>query len=188
MTMTGPNKEIAARLDRPVVLTGMMGAGKSHVGRLLAELLGLPFVDTDRQVEEQAGCTVAEIFRRDGEARFRAVEKAVVVSALGQGPRIIAIGGGALMDAETLAAVLNGAVSVWLKVDPAVLTQRLEKSAKAGDRPLLAEVDVGAKLRELLAVREPVYSRADIKVETVDGSAAQTAEEVVKALKEFLRA
>lgn len=183
MDETSIAQEIKTRLDRPVVLTGMMGAGKSHIGRLLAEALGIPFADSDRLVEERAGYRIAEIFARDGEVKFRSAEKAVILELLEQGVQVIATGGGALMDEETLAAVRENAVSIWLKADLAPLTGRL---ANAKDRPLLAGGNIRQTLENLLSKREPVYRQADITVNTIEGAIDQTAHEALKALHEFL--
>jgi shikimate kinase len=177
-------KDVKTRLDRPVVLTGMMGTGKSHVGRLLAIALDLPFADSDRLIEEDAGCTVAEIFSRDGEERFRVAEKKAVLGLLSKGTMIVATGGGALMDTETRDAVFSKTVTIWLKSDPKLLAERLDK---ATNRPLLSGGDKVATLEKLLAAREPVYRQANIAIDTVEGSVERTTEETLKALHKFLK-
>ena len=125
----GNDDDSTARLDRSVVLIGLMGAGKTSIGRILAERLGLPFVDADAEIERAAGATIEEIFARDGEAVFRSGERRVIERLLAGPPAIIATGGGAFMDASTRATVRERGISVWLKADLETLVKRTARRA-----------------------------------------------------------
>jgi shikimate kinase len=144
---------------RSVVLVGMMGAGKSSVGRRLALRLGIPFVDADAEIESAAGMTIPEIFAQHGEPYFRAGEARVIVRLLEAGPQVLATGGGATMDENTRALVRDKGISVWLKADLDVL---LKRTKRRSDRPL---VD---RMKELMPLREPVYAQSDIVVQSRD--------------------
>lgn len=165
--------------ERSIVLIGMMGAGKTSVGRRLAERLGLPFVDADHEIELAAGMSIADIFATHGEAEFRAGEVKVISRLLASGRRVIATGGGAFMNETTRGNIARLGVSVWLKADPDVLMRRVRKRA---DRPLLKTADPEATLRGLLVQREPVYALADIMVESRDVSQEHVVEAVIMAL------
>lgn len=158
-------KFILENLTRPIVLIGMMGAGKSHVGRKLADLLGLPFADSDRHIEAAAGGTVSEIFTRDGEERFRAAERRVICDLLNPPLKVIATGGGAIMNPETAADIKENAVSIWLNADTDTLERRI---GSAKTRPMLAGKNVREVLEGLLKQREPVYKKADITIDSGD--------------------
>ncbi|MGB4106907.1 MAG: shikimate kinase [Alphaproteobacteria bacterium] len=166
-------------LRQPVVLVGMMGVGKTVVGRRLADRLGLEFRDSDRIVEEKAGRSVSEIFETDGEEKFRHVERNTILEILSGGPCVLATGGGAVMNPETRAAIKTKAVSVWLKLEVRNILTRLEKS---DDRPLLKKGDPEKILTELMAARGPFYAMADIHVESGGGKAAETADVVINSL------
>lgn len=159
-----------------VVLVGLMGAGKTAVGRLLADRLSLPFVDADREIETAAGITISEIFERHGEPFFREREEKVMARLLAGPPRVIAAGGGAFMSAATRERIKATGISVWLKADVDLLVKR---TAKRNTRPLLTGEDPRAVLERLAGVREPIYATADITVETseepADGVAARIA-------------
>ncbi|MGB0695019.1 MAG: shikimate kinase [Rhodospirillaceae bacterium] len=167
---------------RSIVLVGLMGAGKSAVGKRLALMTGLPFVDADSAIEEAAGCSIAEIFERFGEAEFRAGERRVIARLLDGPPQILAAGGGAYMAVETRAAIQNRGVAVWLKADLATLVSR---TAGRTHRPLLNTGDPEAVLRRLMQERDPVYALADLVVETDNLSNAEdTAIRVLSLLAE----
>jgi shikimate kinase/3-dehydroquinate synthase len=150
---------------RSVVLVGMMGAGKSSVGRRLALRLGIPFADADTEIEEAAGMSIPEIFASRGEAEFRDGERRVIARLLAEGPRVLATGGGAFMSPETRQRVAETAVSVWLKADFDVLMRRVRKRS---NRPLLANPDPEGTLRRLMTERYPVYGTADLTVHSRD--------------------
>jgi shikimate kinase len=150
-------------LDRPLVLVGLMGAGKSAIGRRLAHRLQLPFHDSDDEIEGVSGCPVPEIFARYGEDAFRDVERKVVLRLLDDGPQVLATGGGAFMDPTIRKAVAEKGLSLWLKASLPVL---VERTARRGNRPLLAEGDAKEILKNLINVRYPVYGTADITVES----------------------
>ncbi len=148
-------------LSRSVVLVGLMGAGKTTIGRRLAKRLGLEFVDADEAIEEAAGLTVSEIFARYGEAHFREGERRVIARLISGMPKVIATGGGAFVDPETRARVLETAIAVWLDADIDTLVERV---AKRDHRPLLKDKDAGQVLRDLAAVRNPFYAQAPIRI------------------------
>ncbi len=169
-------------LSRTVVLVGLMGAGKTAVGRRLAARLGVAFADADQAIEEAAGCTIEEIFQRYGEAAFRDVERRVIARLLQDPPHVLSTGGGAFMDGETRAAIRARAVSLWLKADLDVLVAR---TARRGNRPLLKQGDPRAVLERLMALRHPVYAEADLMVESREGPVEETVDRVLEALAPF---
>jgi shikimate kinase len=176
---------IGGDLDRSIVMVGMMGAGKSAIGRRLAQRLGVPFVDADAEIERAAGCTIAEIFEKHGEAVFRDGERRVIARLL-QGPvGVLATGGGAFMDAETRARIRARAISVWLKADLDTLVERV---ARRNHRPLLQNGDPRQILERLIAVRYPIYAEADITIETGDAPTAATVERVIEGIAAHRRA
>ncbi|HSI39462.1 MAG TPA: shikimate kinase [Xanthobacteraceae bacterium] len=154
--------DLRARLGTGcIVLVGMMGAGKSSVGRRLARRLGLPFADADTEIETAAGMTIPEIFADHGEPAFRDGERRVIARLLEGGPLVLATGGGAFMNAETRAAIAAHGVSVWLKADIDVLLKRVRRR---DDRPLLRNDDPAATLMRLIGERYPVYAEAAVTV------------------------
>lgn len=168
-------------VPRTVVLVGLMGAGKSAVGKRLAARLGLPFRDADTEIETAAACTIEEIFARDGEQAFRSGERRIIARLLAEEPvHVLATGGGAFMDAETRAAVRQRGVSVWLRAELDVL---LHRTARRNNRPLLKQGDPRAVLERLIQQRYPVYAEADITVDSDDRPPDQTADRVVEALE-----
>lgn len=169
------------RIDRPIVLVGLMGAGKSCVGRKLAESFGLPFRDSDSEVEEAAGCEIRDIFEVYGEPAFRDCERRVIQRLLQGSPSIIATGGGAFMDPATRDDVKEHAISMWLKADPEVLHQRTKR---AKNRPLLNNGDPLATLKALADQRYPVYAQADITIETANEGLETTLQKAINALRE----
>jgi shikimate kinase len=174
---------IGSYLQKPVVLIGMMGAGKSHIGRKLAEALHLDFFDSDRIIEEKAGRTIAEIFQDFGEEKFRLSEKNTIIELLQRGPCVISTGGGAVMNSETLQAIKTQSVSVWLKADMGTTMERLRSGAP---RPLLKGLDPERALEGLMEERKQFYSQADITLETGAGAVGDTLEKLIKALYGFL--
>ena len=150
---------------RPIVLTGMMGAGKTVMGRRLAAHLGLDFVDSDNEIEAAAGMAISDIFARHGEPFFRDRENRVVERLIGGGPRVVATGGGAFIHPATRTAIKARSVSVWIKADFDVLMRRVRKRA---NRPLLWTPDPEGTLKRLMAERYPVYAEADVTVESRD--------------------
>ena len=181
--MSAPRHSPSAKeLERPIVMVGMMGSGKSAIGRRLAQRLGLPFVDADAEIERAAGCTIDEIFDKHGEAAFRDGERRVIARLL-EGPvGVMATGGGAFMDPETRARIRARAITVWLKADLDTLVERV---ARRRHRPLLKNGDPREILTQLIAARHPVYAEADITVETGDAPTAATVERVIEALAAF---
>jgi shikimate kinase len=157
-----------------------MGAGKSTVGRRLAEKLGRAFYDSDAEIEKAAGLSVSDIFALHGEADFRRGEKQVLKRLLDLPPHVLATGGGAFIDAETRALMKEKAVSVWLNADLETLWRRVQKR---DDRPLLKRADAKAHLSNLVTAREPFYSQADLHVQSKDGPHNNTVTAIIKALQ-----
>jgi shikimate kinase len=168
--------------ERSIVLVGLMGAGKTTVGRRLAKRLDLPFRDADAEIEEAAGETIPEIFERHGEAAFRTGERRVIARLLGGEPHILATGGGAYMDPVTRANIAARGISIWLKADLDVLMKRV---GKRGDRPLLQTGDPRATMKRLMDQRYPVYAQADITIESLEGPHDAVVEEIIEKLKEY---
>jgi shikimate kinase len=169
---------------RAIVLVGMMGSGKSSVGRRLATRLGLPFVDADTEIETAAHMTIPEIFAQRGEAEFREGERRVISRVLTtRAPLVLATGGGAFMNAETRERVKELGISVWLKAEPDVLMRRVRKRS---NRPLLQTADPEATLRRMLAEREPVYALADITILSSDEPHEVVVGETIAALGDYL--
>ena len=144
---------------RSIVLVGMMGAGKSSIGRRLASRLGIPFIDADTEIESAAGMTIPEIFEKHGEPYFRAGEARVIARLLDNGPQVLATGGGAVMDPQTRALIGQKGISIWLKAGIDVL---LKRTKRRNDRPLVE------KIKDLLPAREPIYAQADIIIQSRD--------------------
>jgi shikimate kinase len=170
---------VAALGSRSLVLVGMMGAGKSSVGRRLAMRLGLHFIDADTEIETAAGMTIPEIFAIHGEPYFRAGEARVIARLLDQGPQVLATGGGAVMDPRTRELIQGKGVSIWLKADLDVLTKRTKKRG-TGDRPL------ADRLKELLPLREPVYAMSDITVQSREEPHDVIVDDIIAALPKHL--
>ena len=157
---SGPESVVVRALGgRSIVLVGMMGAGKSSIGRRLASRLGIPFVDADTEIVSAAGMTIPEIFEKHGEPYFRAGEARVIARLLDNGPQVLATGGGSLMDPQTRALIGQKGISIWLKADVDVL---LKRTKRRNDRPLVE------KIKDLLPVREPIYAQADIIIQSRD--------------------
>ena len=176
MTADGPEPA----LDRTVALVGLMGAGKSAIGRRLAHRLGLPFIDADAEIEAAAACTIEEFFERYGEAQFRAGERRVIKRLVDGPPIVLATGGGAFMDPQTRTVLRQRAITIWLRADLPVLIERVGRRT---NRPLLKQDDPEAVLRRLMDVRYPVYAEADITVDSQDGPPEATVERVLTAIE-----
>jgi shikimate kinase len=163
----GQIERLLSRLgDRSVVLVGMMGAGKTSIGRRLAAVLRLPFVDADMEIEKAANLTVPEIFAQYGEAHFREGEQRVMARLLANGPAVLATGGGAYMSEQTRQSCREHGVTIWLKADVPVLLERVRKK---GNRPLLSGPDPEGALRRLLTEREKIYALADLSIGSREG-------------------
>jgi len=181
----GPAMEASSPLSPPrtIALVGLMGAGKSAIGKRLALRLGLPFVDADDEIERAAGCTIAEFFERFGEAEFRAGERRVISRLLGGPQLVLSTGGGAYMDAETRTLMRKHAITVWLRADLEVLYDRVRKRTH---RPLLRQGDPKDILARLMNQRYPVYAEADLVVESTAQPADMTTDKVLEALRRHL--
>jgi shikimate kinase len=175
--------DLAKRLDQPVVLVGLMGVGKSTVGRRLAKRLGLSFVDSDSAIEDAAGCTAAEVFERYGEQDFRDGERRLVRRLMDGEIRVIATGGGAFVDARTRQLLNERAITVWLDAPVDVLAQR---TARRDTRPLLKNGDPKGTLERLAKERRPSYAEAHIHVKSGDGAHRDVVEAIIQALDEHL--
>jgi shikimate kinase len=190
----GTTHDFAARAEaavtaalgrRSIVLVGMMGAGKSSIGRRVALRLGIPFIDADAEIEKAAGMSISDIFAIRGEAEFRAGETRVIARLLESGPQVLATGGGAFVNPETRAAVAAKGISIWLKADFDVLLKRIRRRH---DRPLLKTEDPGATLRKLMQERDPIYALADLTVQSRDVLHDRIVDEIVSALAGWLGA
>lgn len=168
------------RLPRTLVLVGLMGAGKTAIGRRLAARFGLPFVDADQEIEEAAGCSVADIFERYGEPAFRDVERRVIARLLHEPVHVLATGGGAFMDERTRALIAERGISLWLRADLEVL---LARTGRRSDRPLLRDGNPREILARLKTEREPIYARADVVVDSLDGPPEETVERAMLAVE-----
>ena len=174
----GPESAIVRALGaRSIVLVGMMGAGKSSVGRRLAARLAIPFVDADSEIESAAGMTIPEIFDKHGEDYFRAGEARVIARLLDSGPQVLATGGGSIMDQHTRDLIHIKGISVWLKADLDVLMKRTKRRS---DRPL------SEKIKDLLPLREPVYALSDIVVQSRDEPHDTIVDEIIALLQKPL--
>ncbi|MEI9993615.1 MAG: shikimate kinase [Rhizomicrobium sp.] len=169
------------KLTRTVALVGMMGAGKSSIGRRLAARLNVPFKDADAEIESAAGCTISEIFERFGEPAFRLGERKVIARLLAEPPHVMATGGGAFMDGETRTALKRGAVTIWLRAPVPVL---LARTQRRDSRPLLRNGDPHETLTRLLAERAPTYAEADHTLDSEEGPHTATVERVVSLLNQ----
>jgi shikimate kinase len=168
-------------LPRPIVLIGMMGAGKTSLGRTVAGLFSAPFFDSDAEIEKAAGCSVARIFADYGEPESRRMERQVIARLLDDGACVLSVGGGAFMDEATRKKIEEKAFSVWLKVDPKIL---LERVAHHNHRPLLADGSAKETLGKLLLERTPVYAKADLTVICDDRPVSQNARLIKQAIED----
>lgn len=166
----------------PIILVGLMGAGKSSVGRRLAEKLAIPFVDADHEIEVAAGKTIPEIFADHGEPYFREGERRVISRLLEGGAQVLATGGGAFINDETRGRIRGHGVSVWLKADLQLLMKRVSKRP---GRPLLQNDDPEGVMRGLIDKRYPIYAEADVTVESRDVQHGQMVNDVIRALAQW---
>ena len=171
------------KIDRTVVLVGLMGAGKSAIGRRLASRLGLSFVDADAEIVKAAGTSIEDIFERHGEAAFRDGERRVIARLLHAPAHVLATGGGAFIDPSTRALIKKRAISVWLRANLDVLFERVSRRSH---RPLLKTGDPWAKLADLMEQRYPIYAEADIIVDSGDGPISSMVDRVIAAVEEYL--
>lgn len=181
--MTQQAAELEFKLDRPVVLIGMMGAGKSTIGQRAAKLIDVPFYDADKEIEIAADMTIPEIFENFGEEHFRDGERRVIARLLEGEPAIIATGGGAFMDEETRGIIANHALSVWLKAEEPLLWARVSRRTT---RPLLQTENPRQTLNKLIADRYPVYAKADLAVESKDIAKDAMARTLADAIRDWL--
>ena len=175
--------QIARRIDRPVVLVGLMGAGKSTVGRRFAEMIGAEFIDADEAIEQAAQLKVAEIFEEYGENYFRDGERRVIARLIEERHGVIATGGGAFINAETRALILERAIAVWIDCDVETL---VERTGRRDTRPLLKNGDPKEILTKLYREREPFYAEAHLRVPSNNGPHAATAHAIVEAIERWL--
>ncbi len=172
-------------LPKPLVLVGLMGAGKSAIGRRVAARLDVPFIDADTEIEKAAGCTISEIFKRDGEEGFRAGERRVVARLLNTEPvHVLATGGGAFLDPETRALIADKGISLWLRADLDVLFERVSRRSH---RPLLKTPDPKGTLAALMEKRYPVYAEVDIVVDSGEGPIGPMVDKVLVAVRNYLK-
>ena len=176
-------RTLAARIDRPLVLVGMMGVGKSTIGRKLAQLLDLPFADADEEIEQAAQMSVAEIFERFGEDYFRDGERRVIARLLEAGPVVLATGGGAFVQPQTRELILERGIAIWLDSDVATLVDRVTRK---DTRPLLRGGDPTEIVARLKAARESAYAQAPIKVMSNAGPHGDTVNRILQELAEWL--
>src|SRR5579864_9200683 len=169
------------KLNRTVALVGMMGAGKTSIGRRLAGRLEVPFRDADHEIEAAAGLTVAEIFARFGEPYFRDGERRVIARLLGDTPHVLATGGGAFMDESTRMGMRNAAFTIWLKAPIELLLSRVKKRET---RPLLKDGNMRLTMERLLQEREPIYAQADMIIESADEGHGAAVDRVLACLRE----
>jgi len=168
---------------RSLVLIGMMGAGKSSIGRKLAHRLNLPFVDADAEIERAAGMSISDIFAKHGEPYFRAGEARVIARLLEGGPQVLATGGGAFMHPQSREAIRAKGISIWLKAEYDVLLKRIKRRS---DRPMLKTQDPGETLRRLMQERDPVYAEADVIVHSRDVPHEIIIAEIISAVAQRL--
>ncbi len=175
--MTGPKT-----IQNSVILVGLMGAGKTSVGRKLAALLDFPFVDADQEIEMAAGCTIEDFFELHGEAEFRKGEEKVIRRLLESGPQVLATGGGAYMNPSIREVIAQHGISVWLRADLDILCKR---TGRRGGRPLLKAGNPEDVLQKLMDERYPIYAKADIVVDTSQESIDLTANNILESLVAF---
>jgi shikimate kinase len=178
-----PSALVAALAGRPIVLIGMMGAGKSSIGKRLAVRLGIPFKDADNEIEEAANTTIEEIFENHGEAFFRSGERRVIQRLLGEAPVVVATGGGAFVDLDTRKAINDAGIAIWLKADLEVLLARVRRRS---NRPLLKGPDPEGTMRRLVEERYPAYEEAPIHIHSREVSHDVVIEEVLLSLDRYL--
>jgi shikimate kinase len=166
-------------VNKTIVLVGLMGAGKTAIGKRLADRLGVAFVDTDHLIEEQQGRSISSIFEKEGEGHFRELERSAIRAELEKPPHVLATGGGAFMEAATRALIKEKGMSVWLRADFETL---LERVSRKSTRPLLEKGDKAKILKELMEKRYPVYAEADMVVDTTAGPHEIVVDKIIEAL------
>lgn len=169
--------------ERSIVLVGIMGCGKSTVGKRLAQRLGLEFIDADSEIERAANMTVSEIFAEHGEPYFRSGEERVIARLLGEGPQVLATGGGAFMSEATRAEIAQNGLSIWLKVDFDTVMARVRRRST---RPLLQNPDPEGTMKRLMADREPIYAKAALTVRSKDVPHESVVDQIVVSLDNYL--
>ncbi|MGH1455178.1 MAG: shikimate kinase [Alphaproteobacteria bacterium] len=174
---------MSKELTRPIVLVGMMGSGKSRVGRLLATRLGTPFFDADKIIEEQQGRSIGDVFSADGESAFREIEADVISALLQSQHSVISTGGGAVITPRVLDGIKDRSVSIWLQTSVEKIIPRVINDK---NRPLLQCGDPKSKLEGLMKMREPFYAQADIHILNEDCSAEDTVDKIMQALNKFM--
>lgn len=187
MTEIGENLavELTENLrGRSIVFVGMMGCGKTAIGRITANYIDLPFYDADEEIEKAAGMSVTDFFQNYGEAKFRAGEQKVIARLLSEGQSVLALGGGAFLSPQTRQCISQNAVSIWLRADLEVIYARVMRRPEK--RPLLQTGNPKKKLAQLLEQRQPFYAKADIIVDTLTGSKNTTRDKVTEALSTYL--
>jgi len=175
-------QQFAEFINKPIVMVGLMGAGKSTVGRRLAYTLGVPFVDSDQEIVEAAGCSISDIFESYGEEIFRDLEQRVMLRLVASEPCVIATGGGAFIQPSIREAIDDKAISIWLRAELPVLIERV---SRRDNRPLLKTGDKGEILGRLMDERYPIYAQANIVVDSNNGSHEAVVEDIISALKEW---
>lgn len=176
---TSPAAIPASIRDRSIVLVGLMGSGKSTIGRRLAQRLGMRFADADDEIERAAGMTISDIFARFGEAHFRDGERRVITRLLAGKPMVLATGGGAFINDETRALILRDSLCIWLDADIPTLVERV---GRRSHRPLLKDRDPGEVLRELAVIRNPIYAEAHLRVSSASTPHDHTVRSILEAL------
>ncbi|MBE8191140.1 MAG: shikimate kinase [Alphaproteobacteria bacterium] len=171
--------------QEPIVLVGMMGAGKSSLGKHLAAALGLPFYDSDTEIEQAAAMSVADIFARHGDAHFRDGERRVIARLLGGAPHVLSIGGGAYCDASTRHLIHETALSIWLDMPLEELIARVKKQPQK--RPLLAQGNLSQRMADLLAERQPIYAQADIKLSPHKQSLKKSVAQLLQVVQDYYK-
>lgn len=174
---------LVARINKPVVLIGLMGAGKSTVGRRLASVMGRDFIDADDAIEDAAQRSISEIFAEFGEAYFRDGERRVIARLMEESNGVIATGGGAFVDPETRALILEKGIAVWIDCDIETL---VERTSRRNHRPLLKTGDPREILTRLLNERGPLYAEAQVRVKSDEGPHADTAHAILRAIEDYL--
>jgi len=172
-------------MNRTIALVGLMGAGKTTIGRRLARALGVPFKDADEEIERAAGLSVQEIFDRHGECEFRRGERRVIGRLLEEPPHVLATGGGAFIQGDTRALMRTKALTIWLRADFETLMRRV---SRRDHRPLLKEDDPGLVMQRLMAARYPIYAQADIVVDTTNGPHGSAVRAVLTAVRAWMAA
>ncbi len=178
--MTGENARTRITIDKPIVLVGLMGVGKSTIGRRLSVRLGIPFVDADHEIEAAAGLPIPEIFERFGEEHFRDGDRRVIARLIDGAPKVLATGGGAFMNEETRALILRDAIAVWIDADIETLADRV---SRRDNRPLLRGKDARTVLTELAKVRNPVYALAPVHVRSQPAPHEATVNAILEKLE-----